>query len=98
MDSLIWEFLNATNPEFTGRTRILEKSPPYAIPPVVVPRDLAPELKEKLRAAFLNAHADPAGLEILRKMKIERFVVSDDKAYDSVREMQAWVAKQKPGR
>jgi len=98
VDSLIWEFLNATNPEFTGKTRILEKSPPYAIPPVVVPRGLAPELKEKLRSAFLNAHTDPAGLEILKKMKIDRFVTVDDKAYDSVREMQSWVAKQKPGR
>jgi len=31
-------------------------------------------------------------------MKIDRFVTVDDKAYDSVREMQAWVAKQKSGR
>ena len=38
VDSLIWEYLNATNPEFTAQTRILEKSPPYAIPPVAVPR------------------------------------------------------------
>ena len=95
VDSLIWEFLNATNPEFTAKTRILEKSPPYAIPPVVVPLGLAPELKEKLRAAFLNAHTDPEGQEMLRKMKIDRFVVVDDKAYDSVREMQAWIARQK---
>jgi len=95
VDSLIWEYLNAANPEFTGKTRILLKSPPYAIPPLVVPRDLAPELKEKLRQTVLNAHNDPEGREILRKMRIDRFVVIEDGAYDSVREMQAWIAKQK---
>jgi len=97
VDSLIWEYLSAMSPEFTAKTRILEKSPPYAIPPLVVPRGLAPELKEQLRQIVLNAHNDPEGQAVLRQMKIDRFVVIDDKAYDSVREMQAWVAKQQTG-
>ena len=97
VDSLIWEYLNATNPEFTARTRILEKSPPYAIPPVVVPRGLDAGLKERLRAAFLEAHTDPQGVELLRKMRIDRFVRIEDGAYDSVREMQAWIASHKAG-
>lgn len=97
VDSLIWEYLDATNPEFTAKTRILEKSAPYAIPPVVVPRDLAPETKEKLRQAFLGADADPEGQKILRLMRIDRFVQIPDSAYDSVREMQAWIARQKAG-
>jgi phosphonate transport system substrate-binding protein len=91
VDSLIWEYLNATKPDLTAKTRILEKSPPYAIPPLVVPRDLDKKLKEKLRSIFLNAHKDPKGRAILDKMKIDKFVVIDDKAYDSVREMQAWI-------
>ncbi|MBI5442790.1 MAG: phosphate/phosphite/phosphonate ABC transporter substrate-binding protein [Deltaproteobacteria bacterium] len=98
VDSLIWEYLAATSPELTAKTRILEKSPPYAIPPVVVRRDLAPELKEKLRQAILNAHADPKGQAILRKMRIDRFVVIPDSAYDSVREMQSWVSRQEAGK
>jgi len=91
VDSLIWEYLNATNPEFTSRTRILQKSPPYAIPPVVVPRHLDPGLKARIKQAFLNAHLDPKGREILRKMKIGKFIEIDDRAYDSVREMQDWL-------
>jgi hypothetical protein len=31
-------------------------------------------------------------------MKIDRFVTIEDGAYDSVREMQAWIAGRKPGR
>lgn len=33
VDSLIWEYLNRTNPEFTAKTRVSKKSPPYSIPP-----------------------------------------------------------------
>ncbi len=95
VDSLIWEYLNATNPEFTAHTRIVKKSPPYAIPPVAVPRTLSPKLKSKLKQAFLSAHLDPRGREILGRMKIDKFVEIDDKAYDSVREMEVWVRNQK---
>ncbi|MEJ2157467.1 MAG: phosphate/phosphite/phosphonate ABC transporter substrate-binding protein [Desulfobacteraceae bacterium] len=91
VDSLIWEYLNTTKPESTSRTRILQKSPPYAIPPVVVPRELDPGLKARMKQAFLNAHLDPNGKEILQKMKIDKFVEIDDRAYDSVREMQDWL-------
>ena len=98
VDSLIWEYLNASSPEFTAKTRILEKSPPYAIPPLVVPRDMAPALKESLRQTVLNAHTDPKGREILRQMRIDRFVQIPDSAYDSVREMQAWIARQQAGK
>lgn len=98
VDSLIWEYLNATNPEFTSKTRILKKSPPYAIPPVAVPKNLDPGLKDKMKQAFLNAHLDPKGLEILQKMRIDKFVEIRDKAYDSVREMQNWLKMRNAGK
>ena len=97
VDSLIWEFLDATDPKFTSKTQILKKSPPYAIPPVAVPRNLDPKLKNKLKETFLNAHLDPEGSLILRKMKIDKFIVIDDEAYDSVRQMQNWIETQKTG-
>jgi phosphonate transport system substrate-binding protein len=91
VDSLIWEYLNTTNPEFTSRTRILQRSPAYALPPVAVPRNLDQGLKARMKQAFLNAHLDPKGKQILRKMKIDKFVEIDDRAYDSVRKMQDWL-------
>ena len=95
VDSLIWEYLNRTNPEFTSNTRIIIKSPPYAIPPVVVPMGLDPQIKEKLREIFLNAHNDNEGREILSKMMIDKFVVIKDSSYDSIREMKSWPKLQK---
>jgi len=95
VDSLIWEYANRTNPEFTSKTKIIIKSPPYGIPPVVVRKDLAPELKESLRQILQDAHNDAKGKEILNGMMIDKFVPIDDIAYDSIREMKKWVDTQK---
>jgi phosphonate transport system substrate-binding protein len=95
VDSLIWEYANRVNPEYTSKTRIIRKSDPYAIPPLVVPRGLDPRIKERLRHVVLNAHHDDKGREILRKMMVDKFVAIDDRAYDSIREMKAWLDKKK---
>lgn len=93
VDSLIWEYMSRKTPEITSKTRIVEKSPPYGIPPVVVSKSTDPETVKKLSEIFLNAHLDPQGKEILRGMMIDRFVTINDRDYDSVREMLAWTKK-----
>ncbi len=91
VDSLIWDYTNVTNPEFTSRTRLIQKSPPYGIPPVVVPGGLAPEIKETLRDVLLNMHLDKEGKSILDNVKIDRFIIIENSAYDYVREMRKFV-------
>jgi phosphonate transport system substrate-binding protein len=93
IDSLIYEYMNKTHPEITARTKIIQTSPPYGIPPVVVRAGLDPAFKQRLRKAFLTAHTDPRGAAILKGMMIDRFVPISDRAYDSVREMKRWVAE-----
>ncbi len=94
VDSLIWEYANLKNPKFTAKTKIIEKSSPYGIPPVVVRPGMDPRLKERLREIFLNAHKDAKGREILNHMMIEKFVRLDDRAYDSIREMKSFLDRQ----
>jgi phosphonate transport system substrate-binding protein len=96
VDSLIWDYMNRKNPEFTSKTKIIGKSDPYGIPPVVVSRAVSPELKAKLLELFLHAHEDPRGREILSGIMIEKFVVADDGIYDSVRAMRKWVDENAP--
>jgi phosphonate transport system substrate-binding protein len=98
VDSLIWEYLNETNPGLTSLTKVIEKSPPYGIPPVVVRHGLPLALKNRLKQIFLEAHTDEQGKAILEKMMIEKFVPIDDSAYDSIREMNAWVAAKSSGK
>lgn len=98
VDSLIWEYENRRDPDMTSRTRIIKKSPPYGIPPVVVRPGLDPKLKEQIRLALLNAHYDPKGKAILAGMMIDKFVPAEDSAYNSIREMDKWIAdNQKKG-
>lgn len=91
VDSLIWDYADAVEPEYTSETKVIIKSPPYGIPPVVIPAGMAPELKAKLRNIFLNMHFDAEGRSILEKVKIDRFAEIEDSAYDSIREMQRFL-------
>lgn len=93
VDSLIYDYSRQFDTRYADKTKVLFRSPPYGIPPVVVPRDLDPELRESLKSIFLNIHNDPAGMEILKGMAIDRFVEIDDSAYDGIREMKDYLKK-----
>lgn len=87
VDSLVYESLVAADPELAADTRIIDKSPPYGIPPVVVHPGLNVTLKTQLRDVLLQMDGDPQGRAALDLLRIERFVVADDRNYDSIREM-----------
>jgi phosphonate transport system substrate-binding protein len=94
VDSLIWEYLNSTNPSLTSRTRIIRKSEAFGIPPVVVPSSLDETMKENLRQLFLNIHTEEKGRKIIEKLHIDKYVLLDDQRYDSIRKMQSVVSEQ----
>jgi phosphonate transport system substrate-binding protein len=87
VDSLIWDYLAAIEPELRERVRVVERYGPYGIPPVVAAPHVAPEMREKIRQVLLTMHETPRGREILQRMQVERFVHIDDSAYQSVRQM-----------
>lgn len=87
VDSLIYDYLAATGSKDTTRTRIIFKSEEFATPPVAARPGLDPALLERIRAAFLGASDDPEGKSLLDKMKIDRFTLIEDSAYDSIRQM-----------
>jgi phosphonate transport system substrate-binding protein len=91
VDSLVYEDMKETHPEIIEKTRIMETSPPFGIPPIVVSKDIDPFLEERLRNIFLNMDEDEDGKEILAKLKIEKFVNLSNNAYDSIREMRKQV-------
>ncbi len=91
VDSLIWEFINKIEPSLTARTRIVEKSPPYGIPPVVVPAGLDAATRKKLKEIFLTLHNDKKAVHLLEKIQLDRFVEGNDAMYGTVREMNRWV-------
>lgn len=95
VDSLIWEFINRIDPALTSRTRIVQKSPPYGIPPIVVNSELSATTKKQLKEILLTLHNDKQAAKLLEKIHIDRFVEGNDAMYDSVREMERWL-QQRP--
>ena len=91
VDSIVYDYMVATDSPYAAQTRIIHRSPPFGIPPVVVPPGIAPRLKLALRDIFLGMHEDPAGRDILREMRIERFIEVPDSNYDSIRAMSAFI-------
>lgn len=91
VDSLVYDYLAVTEPEVTARVRVVQRWGPYGISPVVVNPNLDPELKDRLRSIFLAMDQEAEGREILRRMMVDRFVVPDDRIYDSVRQMRSFM-------
>ncbi len=87
VDGLIWEYYHHKNPIFTSRTRIIRKSDPYGIPPLVTSRHLPPGLKERIRELVLSMHLDPEGRTILKELMIDRFTAPQEEWYAGIRKM-----------
>lgn len=92
IDSLIYDYAAKKNPVYTQLTKIVEKSPSYGIPPVVVNKNVDPKLKAALKDAFLNMHKDTKGREILAGIMVDKFIIPKDSDYNSVREMDKFLS------
>ena len=87
VDGLIWEYYHHKKPVFTSETRIIRKSEPYGIPPLVASGSLSFELKTRIRQALFEMHQDPNGRKIISQLMIDRFVQPRDEWYDSIRKI-----------
>lgn len=97
VDSYVYDYLAATNPRLTERTRIILRSPPFGITPVVVRKGIEPALREQIGAVFLGMHRDRRGQEILKQMMIKRFETVPDSSFDGIRDMLRFVNGRFPG-
>ncbi len=94
VDSLIWEYYHHKNPTLTLRTRIIKKSEPYGIPPLVTSKHVSPELKRRIREVLFSMHLQAEGQQILEELMIDRFIAPQEEWYDSIRQMKqslAWM-------
>lgn len=90
VDSLVYDYALSRDPGLGKQIRIIQRSPPLGIPPVVVNPGLRPQLKAELRSALLGMSADAAGGQAaLQALGVEAFVPIDDSAYASVRTLLA---------
>ncbi len=96
VDSLVYDYALAKGHDDAEETKIIWRSRPFPINPIVVHPGLDPALKERMRELLFNMHSTENGRQILDKLAFDRFVASDDSAYDAIRFMIAALSEAKP--
>jgi phosphonate transport system substrate-binding protein len=87
VDSLVYEYAIARDPELGEKTKILEWSVPFGIPPVVVNPAIPPQVKKDLQDLFLEMADTVQGLKALDSLGIDQFVLINDSAYQGARNL-----------
>lgn len=87
VDSLVYEYAIERDPSLSERVRIIHRSPAFGIPPVVVSPTIRPQTQALLQETLLGMRKSSEGQAALTSLGIDAFVLIDDSAYDSVREL-----------
>lgn len=91
VDSLIYTYLVQREPGLEKKLRIIHKSPPFGIPPIVVSPSIRPQLRAELQAIFLEMHKDPQGQDALAILDIDQFIILENNAYDTARDLEIFL-------
>jgi phosphonate transport system substrate-binding protein len=100
VDSLIWDFYDSTNPVMTASTRVIRKSEPYPVPPVVTSGRFGKEHGKEVGKALLDMHKDPEGRRILDHLRIDRFILPPADWFENIsriEDMAAFVKRKDHG-
>ncbi len=87
VDSLVLKYALERDPALAKKIKVIHQSPPFGIPPVVVPPNISPRLKAKLRETLLDMADDAVGQTVLKELGFDRFSLLDDNAYNSARKI-----------
>ena len=87
IDSHLLDVLRSRDVKLATRLRVVDMLGPSSIPPVVVSKRVAKEIKCRIQQALITMHLDDCGARGLREGLIERFVVVVDEDYGDLRGM-----------
>ena len=93
IDSHLLDVLRSRDVKLATRLRVVDMLGPSSIPPVVVSKRVAKEIKCRIQQALITMHLDDCGARGLREGLIERFVVVVDEDYGDLRGMLRRVEK-----
>ena len=83
VDSLVYETIATQNPDRISQIRIIDRSPPLGITPVVAGPSLSTRDRIRLRQVLLSLEHDPAAAAAMQTIHIDRFVAAEPGLYDS---------------
>ncbi len=86
--SLVLEHMTARDPSLATRLRVIERSPPFGMMPIVASTRLDAAARARLREVLVGIHRDPGAQDALRELRIERFATPAPGLYDSALRVQ----------
>lgn len=92
VNSLVYQVLLGRGDQYAEKLKVLETSPSFGNPPVVVREGLPPEIKIKLRAVFLGMNKDEEGRRVLKAISVDRFSEPAPGLYSSAEKLYAKAA------
>lgn len=95
VDSFIYDTELRANPALAAQLRVIERSPPLPIQPVVLARRVAPEVRKVVCAALLEMEATPEGRAVLAALGPTRFEAVPPGFYDELAAELAPVLRQR---
>lgn len=81
VDSIVFAHAVRRDLDLAAKIRVIKRSPEFGMPPVVTPAGVDPELRQRLREILLHIHEDPAAVDVLAALGIERFSEPDPDRY-----------------
>lgn len=91
VDSLVFDKMKATGKTETKNLRVIETGDWVGTPPVVVSTQISKELKQSIQMILLSMDKDKNGIDVLKKMNVDRFVSFEPDRYRPVQEMSKFV-------
>jgi phosphonate transport system substrate-binding protein len=87
VDSYVWETLARIDPELTGQTRVLMRSPEFGFPPVVAGPSLPEADRQAIRRVLLGQVQDMTGRALLGELNLDNFSLETPDLYDGIARM-----------
>jgi phosphonate transport system substrate-binding protein len=81
--SVIYDHLRERDPTLAGKTRVIERSLPFGMMPIVASKSVPAEQRARIREQLLRLHEDPDARVAMSFLHIERFVLAPAGLYDS---------------
>lgn len=85
--SLIYDDLKRWGAPNIDLVKIVKKSPPYGIPPIVVSPLADNTSKQRILRTLIKMASDPEGKKILDRINIDKFVLPDPDAYSTAQSL-----------
>ena len=87
VDGYVWDTLKTFNPDLVTKTRIVERSPQFGFPPMVASAGVGSTMVKAMQSVLLDMHADREGLDLLKRLNLDRFEAGAPSLFDGIEQM-----------